>query len=169
MRNYKDFTGLVVAAFVALCFPVMGQAQEVLTEKQISLSMAQGVVIGAVEQCRADGFRVSAAVVDRSGRLKALLRDDNAGPHTIDSSRKKAFTALSFRASTNELVGLVANNPSAENLENISDDILILGGGLPIVSGGDVIGGVGVGGAPGGDLDEACARAGLDRAAGPMK
>jgi uncharacterized protein GlcG (DUF336 family) len=118
-------------------------------------------------QCRADGFRVSATVVDRAGQLKALLRDDDAGPHTLESSRRKAFTAASFRSGTAQLGQLVAANPAAANLVEIPE-VLVLGGGLPIRSGGEVIGAIGVGGAPGGDRDEICAQAGIDRISGGL-
>ena len=149
------------ALLIAMSFSALAHAQGFVTERQISLSLAQAAAQAAVEQCRADGFRVSAAVVDRAGHLKALLRDDDTGPHTLDSARRKAFTALSFRTSTGELAGRVANNPEAANLEDISDELLILAGGLPIMAGEEVVGGLGVGGAPGGDRDEACAQAGI--------
>jgi uncharacterized protein GlcG (DUF336 family) len=98
MRKYS--ASLVMAALIVLYTAGAGYAQEVLTEQQISLSVAYGLGAGAVEPCWADGFRVSAAVVDRS-RAKALLR--MTMPHTLDSSRKKVFTASSFRTSTSEL------------------------------------------------------------------
>jgi uncharacterized protein GlcG (DUF336 family) len=167
MRRY--LTIFLPALLIAMSFSALTHAQELITERQISLSMAQAAAQAAVEQCRADGFRVSAAVVDRAGNLKALLRDDDTGPHTLDSARKKAFTAASFRASTSELAGRIANNPGAANLEDISEEILILAGGLPIMRGEEIIGGIGVGGAPGGDIDEACAQAGIQSITGQVQ
>ena len=91
-----------------------------------------------------------------------MVRADGAGPHTVDSSRKKAYTAASFRRSTTELAGLINKMPTLEALREINDQVLMLGGGLPIEIGGEVVGGIGVGGAPGAHLDDACAQAGLD-------
>jgi uncharacterized protein GlcG (DUF336 family) len=142
--------------------PAPAQEQGVVTERQISLSLAQEAAQAAVEQCRADGFQVSAAVVDRAGNLKALLRDDNTGPHTVESSRRKAFTASAFRASTADLVNRVAGDPSLANLDQLAEGLLFLGGGLPIQAGQEVVGGIGVGGAPSGQADEVCAQAGIN-------
>lgn len=94
--------------------------------------------------------------------MKVLVRDDGAGPHTTDSSTKKAYTSASLRRSTNELAKLINQVPNIEGLRDMNENILILGGGLPIIIAGDIVGGIGVGGAPGAHLDEACAQAGLD-------
>jgi uncharacterized protein GlcG (DUF336 family) len=91
-----------------------------------------------------------------------MVRADGAGPHTIDSSRKKAYTAASFRRPTTELAELINKVPTVQALREVNDQVLILGGGLPIEIGGEVVGGIGVGGAPGAHLDDACAQAGLD-------
>ncbi len=137
-------------------------AQTVLNERQISLGLAREAANAAINQCRKDGYQVSVTVVDRSGQVKVMMRDDNSGPHTPDTSRRKAYTALTFRTSTTELANRVANNPSAANLRDITD-IILLAGGLPIRAGNEVIGGIGVGGAPSGDIDEVCAKAGVDK------
>jgi uncharacterized protein GlcG (DUF336 family) len=100
--------------------------------------------------------------VDEDGVVKALLREDGAGAHTIDSSRRKAYTAASLRQPTEKLAQLIAQKPHIQALKDMNESILILGGGLPIKIAGEVIGGIGVGGAPGATLDEACARAGLE-------
>ncbi|RMH32520.1 MAG: heme-binding protein [Nitrospirae bacterium] len=134
-----------------------------VSEYSVSLSLAQQAAAAAVAKCQHDGYRVSAAVVDAGGNIKALLRADGAGPHTQDSSFKKAYTAASLRRSTNELAALIVKIPEIQALRDMNDRILILGGGLPIVIEGKVVGGIGVGGAPGAHLDEACARAGLTR------
>ncbi|KAF0192743.1 MAG: hypothetical protein FD165_513 [Gammaproteobacteria bacterium] len=90
----------------------------------------------------------------------ALARSEAAGPHTVDSSRKKAYTAMSLKESTAKLAALIAEKPELQALRDMNDSILMLGGGLPVRIDGKVIGGIGVGGAPGAHLDEACARAG---------
>ncbi len=137
-------------------------AQDLPREQTLPLALASKAALAAVEQCRQDGYRVSAAVVDRAGVVRALLRADGAGPHTTDSSRKKAYTAASLRRPTTEMAELVAKVPAIQALRDMNDEILILGGGLPIEYDGDVVGAIGVGGAPGGHLDDACAQAGLD-------
>ncbi|HEY5648087.1 MAG TPA: heme-binding protein, partial [Nitrospiria bacterium] len=128
----------------------------------ISMELAQKAAAAAVEKCLKDGYRVSAAVVDSGGTLKALLRADGAGPHTTDSSRKKAYTSASLRRPTSEFAALIAKNPELGALRDMNDEILLLGGGFPIRIEGEVVGGIGVGGAPGAKLDEACAKAGLE-------
>lgn len=135
---------------------------ELPKESVLPLSMAGKAVQAAVEACKKDGYRVSVSVVDRDGVLRSMARADGAGPHTIESSRKKAYTAASLRRQTSELAELIAKVPALEALRDMNENILMLGGGLPIEIGGEVVGGIGVGGAPGAHLDDACARAGLD-------
>jgi uncharacterized protein GlcG (DUF336 family) len=91
-----------------------------------------------------------------------LLRTDGAGSHTVDSSRKKAYTAASVGRPTSEMAELVGKMPALQGLRDMNDNILILGGGLPIQIGGETVGAIGVGGAPGAHLDDACGQAGLD-------
>lgn len=134
---------------------------ELPKETVLSWELALKAAKSALAQCEEGGYRVSVAVVDREGNLKALLRGDGAGPHTQDSSAKKAYTASSIRRSTEELAKLRAKVPKLQALGEMNEQILILGGGLPLVLGNDVVGGIGVGGAPGTQFDEACALAGL--------
>jgi uncharacterized protein GlcG (DUF336 family) len=131
-------------------------------EGTLPVALASKAAAAAVEKCKQDGHKVSAAVVDRAGVLKVLLRADGAGPHTTDSSTRKAYTAATLRRPTTELGELVAKVPTLQGLREMNDRVLILGGGLPIEIGGEVVGGIGVGGAPGVHLDDACAQAGLD-------
>ena len=138
-------------------------ADELPRHAMLPLALASQAALAAVEKCRQDGYRVSAAVVDRGGVVKALLREDGAGPHTTDSATKKAYTAASLKRPTTDLADLIARVPSLQALRDMSERILILGGGLPIEIAGDVVGGIGVGGAPGTQFDDACARAGLER------
>lgn len=145
-----------------LCAQGHAQTGGLLQEATIPLAMAQKAAAAAVERCARDGYLVSAAVVDRAGTLKALLRADGAGPHTTDSSSRKAYTSASLRRPTSELADLIAKMPSIQALRDMNEKILILGGGLPIQLGGEIVGGIGVGGAPGAHLDDACAQAGLE-------
>jgi uncharacterized protein GlcG (DUF336 family) len=96
------------------------------------------------------------------------MRDDGSGPHTTDTSRRKAYTALAFRSKTADLASLIADNARPAALKDISD-VLILNGGLPIRSGAEVIGAVGVSGAPNSVGDEACANAGIEKVSAQLK
>ena len=112
---------------------------------------------------------MSAAIVDQGGVLRALVRDDGAGPHTVTSAQRKAFTSASLKQPTQVFVEALEKNPSNAGIRNLDDRILILAGGLPIKVGNEVIGGIGVGGAPGGDKDAACAQKGLDKIADALR
>src|SRR6267154_1105482 len=89
-------TRTVILTAATALLAMQAQAQGLITQKAISLEMAQTIVQGVVERCRADGFHVSVTVIDGSGLLKAFLRDEGAAPHTIDLSKRKAYTALTF-------------------------------------------------------------------------
>jgi uncharacterized protein GlcG (DUF336 family) len=155
---------LVTAAFIVVAGPVspFSYAEDLPKESVLPLSMASKAVQAAMEACKKDGYRVSVSIVDRAGILRTMARADGAGSHTVDSSRKKAYTASSLRRPTSELADLLSKVPQLAALRDMNDDILMLGGGLPIEIGGEVVGGIGVGGAPGAHLDDACSQAGLD-------
>ena len=147
----------------ALAVPGLSWATEDLPKESVLPSaLAAKAVQAAIEHCKKDGYRGSAAVGDRSGLLRSMTRADGAGPHTIDSSRKKAYTAVSLRRPTGELADMISKTPTLQALRDMNEQILMVGGGLPIEIGGEVVGGIGVGGAPGAHLDDACAEAGLD-------
>jgi uncharacterized protein GlcG (DUF336 family) len=154
--------GLTVLLLVGVAVPRVAVADELPKESVLPLSLANKAVQAALEACKKDGYRVSVSVVDRAGILRAMGRADGAGPHTVDSSRKKAYTAASLRRPTSEVADLITKVPTLQALRDMNNEILILGGGLPIEIGGEVIGGIGVGGAPGAHLDDACAQGGLD-------
>jgi uncharacterized protein GlcG (DUF336 family) len=153
----------------AFLFAPRAGADELPKESLLPLSMATKAVQTALEACKKDGYRVSVSIVDRAGVLRAMGRADGAGSHTVDSSRKKAYTAASLRRPTTELAELIAKVPTLQALREMNPEILILGGGLPIEISGEVVGGIGVGGAPGAHLDDACAQAGLDVIGGAPK
>ncbi|MBH0186052.1 MAG: heme-binding protein [Nitrospira sp.] len=131
-------------------------AEELPKESVLLLGIANKAIYAALESCKKDG------VVDRAGVLRAMGRSDGAGSHTVDSSRKKAYTAASVHRTTTELADLTMKVPTLQALGNINNEMLILGGGLPIEIGGEIVGGIGVSGAPGTHLDDACAQDGLD-------
>lgn len=142
--------------------PALAVAEDLPREAVLPLALATKAATAAVEKCAKDGYKVTAAVTDKAGVLRAQLRGDGAGPHTVDSSRRKAYTAGSTGRATSELAELVVKAPHLHSLGKMNESILILGGGLPIQFGNEVVGGIGVGGAPGTHLDDACAQAGLD-------
>ncbi|MCF8209954.1 MAG: heme-binding protein [Rhodoferax sp.] len=135
-------------------------AQAVRVEKNMSLELATKIAAATVAACSADKFNVTATVVDRAGSVRAVQRADNAGPHTLAASQAKAFTSASGKNTTLAMWEGVQKNPAAANVALIPG-YLLLGGGVPVKVGDEVIGAVGVGGAPGGHLDEKCAMAGI--------
>lgn len=151
----------LIAALALLLAGSIVHAESLPTEPVLPLDLASKAVLAAVDSCSKQGYRVSAAIVNRDGVLKALVRADGAGAHTVDSARHKAYTAASLREPTARLAALIAKHPELQALRDMNASILILAGGLPIRIGGAFLGGIGVGGAPGGELDESCARAGL--------
>ena len=127
-----------------------------VTETNLSLAEAQQLASAAIQSCAAKNYNVTVTVVDRAGLVKAVQRMDNAGPHTVDASRMKAFTALSTKNPSGKVMEAAQNNAGAQNMRDIPG-FLLLAGGVPVKSGDQVIGAIGIGGAPGGNLDEACA------------
>ena len=154
------FKKYLAAAF--LLAPMAAGAQELPTNPYLPLTMAGKAANAALEACAADGYNVSVAIVARDGSLKVHLKADNSGPHTVGSSQGKAFTSASMGRDTAGLAQFIGENPRHNGLRDMDPRMVIQGGGLPIRIGGALVGGIGVGGAPGGHLDEACARAGLD-------
>lgn len=157
----KKLAEAIVAATVISLFVTGASATDVVSQSNLSTHAAMKIASKAVRECRKDGFNVSAAVVDASGVLLAHLRHNSAGPHTVSSAFRKAFTAATLRQSTGDLAELIFNVPITAGLQFMNDNLLLLQGGLPITVGGEVVGGIGVGGAPGGQFDEACATAAL--------
>lgn len=149
-------------ATLAAAIAAPAHAQAVRTERNISLELANQIAAGSVAACAANGYAVTATVVDRAGGVRAVQRADNAGPHTLGASQQKAFTSASAKNTTLAMMEAAQKNPAAANLVYIPG-YLLLGGGVPIKVGNEVIGAVGVGGAPGGHLDEQCANAALDK------
>lgn len=149
---------LIGASLLAL----PAHAQSVRTEKNMSLELANQIAAATVASCSASNYAVTATVVDRAGGIRAVQRADNAGPHTLAASLQKAYTSASAKNTTLAMMEAAQKNPAAANLVHIPG-YLLLGGGVPVRVGTEVIGAVGVGGAPGGHLDEACANAGIEK------
>ena len=151
-----------LSAIVLSLSAAAASAQAVRTERNVSLELANQIAGATVAACSAAGYAVAATVVDRAGGIRAVQRADNAGPHTLAASYEKAFTSASAKNNTQAMMEGAQKNPAAANLVHIPG-FLLLGGGVPIKVGNETVGAVGVGGAPGGHLDEQCAVAALDK------
>ena len=152
----------VVAALAGLSAPP-GALAETHATHRIPAALALEAVEEAVAACARQGYAETAVVVDADGVRQAVLRGDRAGAHTLDSAFEKAYTAASFKTDTSALVERAKTAPLLAALLAKLPDTLLLGGGLVIKVDDEVVGAIGAGGAPGGDLDEGCARAGLDK------
>lgn len=174
---YNKLSTLRTAATVLLCsaaaFSHMQAAAQTTapstapaprSELNMSLALANQLASDAVQACAANGYAVAAVVVDRAGVMQAMQRADNAGPHTVAAAERKAFTSASAKSATLQMMDNSQKNPGAANLVNIPG-FLLLGGGVPVKSGDQVIGAIGIGGAPGGHLDHQCAETAVARVA----
>lgn len=151
---------MMAAALVAGSVSLTAQA-DALNQKNLSLAQANALATSAIQACVAKNYQVTVTVVDRAGVVKAVQRTDNAGPHTVKASEMKAYTALSAKNASGKVMEAAQSNAGAQNMRNIPG-FLLLAGGLPVKEGDEVIGAIGIGGAPGGHLDEACAQAAID-------
>lgn len=127
-----------------------------LQQTNMSLNLANSLVEATMSACHAQGRSAVAAVIDRGGHLLSLQRDDSVGPHNTDAAIKKAFTALSTKTLSRIFAENARSNPESSNLNTISS-LLLIGGGVPVKVGNEVIGAIGVGGAGGSAIDESCA------------
>jgi uncharacterized protein GlcG (DUF336 family) len=148
------------AMLMALAGAAVGQ-QGTFTTRSLAPETALAAARAALETCRKNNFQISVAVVDRSGVTQVLLRDRFAGPHSVDAAVRKAWTAASFRLSTAELARETQSGQPMSGIRDV-ERVLAIGGGLPIEAGGATLGAIGVSGAPGGEADEACAKAGIE-------
>jgi len=158
----KGLASLAIAT--ALSSPA--GAQGVLSEKNVSLAMAQSIAQAALDKCISLGFKVSAAVVDRGGNTIVMLHGDGAGLHTPEGAERKAYTARTFSQPSADFTKRVTDNPASAGSRHYNR-VLSLGGGLPIKAGNEVIGAVGVSGSPG--QDDVCSQAGIDKVADQLK
>lgn len=160
-RWVRPAAAFTAAALMGICPTAVTADEALVTYKSISPDIAIEIAQAALRKCRDDGLQVAVVVMDRFGQPVVLLRDRFAGLPAANTASAKAYTSLSFRLSTADFVAAVQAgqlNPELGRMPNI----VMLAGGVPIESGGSLVGAIGVSGAPGGDKDEACARAGLD-------
>ncbi|MGG4605783.1 GlcG/HbpS family heme-binding protein [Paenalcaligenes sp. Me131] len=145
-----------------LLLPLAAGAQTTLpTAPYLPLELATQAAQAAVQACATEGYAVSVAVVARDGATKVLLKADNSGPHTVGSATGKAFTSAAMGRDTAGLAEFIASKPANNGMRDMDDRMVIQGGGLPVKFGNALVAGIGVGGAPNGDLDAQCAVAGL--------
>ena len=161
-RIYKVVAGIVV---VALLSSPAG-AQGIVTQKNITLELAQTIANAAIAQCRSMGYKISVTVVDREGLAVIMMRDDGAGLSTPEGSDRKAYTARAFSQPSAAFVKRLQDRPDTVGSRHYSR-VLALAGGLPIKAGDEIVGAVGVSGTPGKDDD--CAQAGIDKVAEQLK
>jgi uncharacterized protein GlcG (DUF336 family) len=159
---FRTFAGLAIAtALSSLVF-----AQGLVTQKNVSLAMAQTIAQAALAQCESMGFKVSVAVVDRGGLMIVMLRGDGAGLHTPEGAERKAYTARTFSQPSADFVKRLSDRPDTVGSLQYTR-VLALGGGLPIKAGNEIVGAVGVSGSPG--KDDVCSQAGIDKVADQLR
>ncbi|MGI9319490.1 MAG: GlcG/HbpS family heme-binding protein [bacterium] len=134
--------------------------EALFTTKSLTPETALKAATAALEKCRDEGFQVAIAVVDRMGNMQVMIRDRYAGAHTPETARRKAWTATSFRTNTSDLLDITGPGKPQSGVRHVTD-ALMLGGGMLIDAGGSLVGAIGVSGAPGGELDDLCASAGI--------
>lgn len=150
----------LVGLLAALGFGVPAAAQSSFAVRVLTPEAALKAAQAALAKCRAGGYQVSVALVDRMGVVQVLLRDRYAGPHTPRMARSKAYTAVSFRTNTTELAEATQPGRPSSGIRDLPG-VVAVGGGLQVEAGGSLLGAIGVSGAPGGREDDACAAAGI--------
>ena len=153
----KSLTGSLLAGLITI---VSGPVPaELLTTRLLPLDMARDIASSAIAACRKDGYQVSVVVTDRSGEPLVVMRDVYSNRYFTQLAQGKANAVILANTSSAELR---RNRADMVNELNLLDGVMVLAGGLPVQAAGSLLGAVGVSGAPGGDLDEACARAGIE-------
>ena len=155
----RFFSALTVCATL-ISGIALADEDALFTTKSLTPETALKAATAALDKCRAEGYQVAIAVVDRMGNMQVMIRDRYAGAHTPDTARRKAWTATSFRTNTTDLVDVTATGQPQSGVRHVTD-ALMLGGGVLIDAGGSLVGAIGVSGAPQGELDDLCAEAGI--------
>jgi len=158
MSPVRFLSHLSALALLGAIFPT--QAADVLTERNIGMELARDIASDAIAACRADGYHVSAVVVDRHGLMRAALRDDLAARFTLEIAERKANMTVMAWTESGQFRS--AREDIRQELNHI-DGLIVMEGGVRIVSSGFNLGAVGVSGAPGGEKDAACAQKALKK------
>jgi len=152
---------MITALSMALTLgPARAEEHALFSIQLLTPEAALQAATAALEKCRAEGFQVAVAVVDRMGILQVMLRDRYAGAHTPETARRKAWTATSFRTDTTNMIEITGPGQPQAGVRQVTDALMI-GGGMVIEAAGSLVGAIGVSGAPGGELDDLCAAAGI--------
>lgn len=158
----KHFISRTIAIALSLLTFTSAQAAEgTVTFEVLTPEAALQAARAALENCRASGYQVAVAVVDRFGGVQVVLRDQLASPRTVNTAVGKARTAAGFRTNTSEMVSITAQGNPQAGIRNLPG-VIVIGGGLLIEAAGSLVAGIGVSGAPGPHLDDTCAQAGID-------
>src|SRR5712675_2964208 len=155
-----------VALAALACLAAVPASAQLIQRKDLSYAMAKTIAENALEDCKARGYAVSVVVVDRGGDTIVALRADDAGPHTMENARRKAYTARTFRMTTEEFAKRMETEPVRRQQATLPS-VIGIPGGLPLRVGDDVIGGVGLSGSPG--VDPVCVQAGIDQVQDQLK
>lgn len=156
---------VLASTSILVAGPALAQAPQV--EKNVSMALSMAVMQGALDQCTKDGYKVSVVIVDKGGNVAASVRGDGTGPHTMEFARMKAYTARTRNQTSLQTMKLL-EDPANAFIRQIPN-VVGVGGGVPIRVGNEVIGAVGVSGAPGGEKDEVCANAGIAKVEAALK
>lgn len=161
----RSISFALLAGGSLLALPVQAQP---LTDHNISMAMSMAIMQGTLDQCTKDGYKVSVVVVDKSGNVVASIKGDGTSPHTMEFARLKAYTARTRNQSSLEFVE-ATSTPNGALLRQIPG-VVAIGGGVPVkMASGETIGAVGASGAPGGEKDDACVKAGIAKVADQLK
>jgi len=166
IMNVRCFvTALAIIAFVSS--EPAGAEDALVNYKSLAPGIALDLAQAALGDCQRRGYQVAVAIVDRFGVIQVVLRDRYAGPHTPATASGKAWTAATFRSSTGNLFAISQPGMMQAGIRTLPGAVII-GGGLVVESGGSLVGAIGVSGAPGGDADELCAKAGIEAIQGKL-
>jgi uncharacterized protein GlcG (DUF336 family) len=158
--NIRNCVGALAICSVIGVGPLQAQGA-LVAQNSLVPALALDLAQAALGECQRRGYQVAVAVVDRSGVIQVLLRDRYAGPHTPATATGKAWTAATFRTSTGNLFAVSQPGMMQAGIRNLPG-VVIIAGGMTVESAGALVGAIGVSGAPGGDADEVCAKAGID-------
>ena len=151
---------LMVLAIGMTLLPLVSAAQALISERSLSVNAALEMASAALERCRADGYKVTITVLNRHARTSVVLSDDGVNPHTVENSLRKAYTSFTTRSPSGEMSKRA--QPGLAGFMQL-DKITSLEGALPVFAGKDLVGSIGISGAPGGEKDAACAQVGIDK------
>ncbi|MGD2073819.1 MAG: heme-binding protein [Gammaproteobacteria bacterium] len=152
---------LVCVFFTSIALPSTAADDPLWTMKALKPEVALEVAQATMEACREKNYQVTVAIVDRSGIVQVILRDQLAGPHTVDTARRKAWTAASFNGDTRSIAKATKPGSGHSGIRFVTD-VLMIAGGVPLYAEGTIVGAVGVSGAPLADEDHQCAEKGAE-------